>query len=125
MILSNILIQISRKNELNKIEQRLFNNYGDLYFTRTHEINKIKYKDLLKIKDYNKLLKGFYLFHKVGKIFSRIFFQNMGGEITELKVNLSKLESNINKYKSGNRKYTIPDYFGYIDISKRYHGYIS
>ena len=119
IILSNLFIKISRNIPLTKIEIRLFNNYSDMYFTSRSEINTIKYKDLLKIKDYNKILKGFYLFNNVGKSFTRIFFKHMDGQIRELKVNLSKLESNINKYKMRINKYIHPpDYFGYIDISK-------
>ena len=119
IVLSNIMLKISEKIELDKIEERLFNNYSDMYFTSKNEINTIKYKDLLKIKDYNKILKGFYLFNNVGKSFGREFFKYMDGDIRELKMNLSKLESNINKYKMGNNKYTHPPhYFGYIDISK-------
>ena len=119
MILSNILIKISGSIKLSGIERIIFDSYRSMYFTSTNEINTTKYKDLLKINDYNKILKGFYLFQNVGKTFSRIFFKIMGGEITELKVNLSKLESNISKYKGGNKKYMDPpDYFGYVDISK-------
>jgi hypothetical protein len=56
------------------------------------------------------------LFKKEGTKFVRFIYGYIGGKIMIMKTNLGKLNKNFDNYRQKNIQ--VPDYFGYIDISK-------
>ena len=115
IVLSHLLRQLIKGISLESTEIHIFNNFCRLFITKNNEININKYDELIK-KDIAKHIKLFYLFKKDGSKFVRIIHGYIGGKIIIMKTNLGKLNKNFDIYLQKNIR--VPDYFGYIDISK-------
>mgnify|MGYP006077365197 CR=1 FL=1 len=115
IVFSEILKKLIGKVGLNDEEKKIFNNFNRLFITKNNEININNYDELIKDKNSTNI-KSFYLFKKDGTKFVRNIYGYIGGKIMIMKTNLGKLNKNFDNYRQKNIR--VPDYFGYIDISK-------